>query len=85
MLYRISESDCRDDIFYRSCTGPEGPAFRLPSQSLLPGLPVMILGFPEASITDIKGLDSPVAAKGHINAIPASMEVALADYHAGMF
>ncbi|DBA95900.1 TPA: hypothetical protein ACH3X1_001434 [Trebouxia sp. C0004] len=64
--------------------GPKGPAFRLPSQNLLPGLPVMMLGFPKASITDIKGLDSPVAAKGHINAIPISMEVALADYHGAM-
>jgi len=45
----------------------------------------MMLGFPKASITDIKGLDSPVAAKGHINAIPISMEVALADYHGRMF
>jgi len=45
----------------------------------------MMLGFPKASITDIKGLDSPVVAKGHINAIPTSMEVALADYHGGMF
>ncbi|DBA83740.1 TPA: hypothetical protein ACH3X1_006271 [Trebouxia sp. C0004] len=64
--------------------GPKGPAFRLPSQSLIPGLPVMMLGFPKASITDIKGLDSPVAAKGHINAIPTSMEVASADYHGAM-
>lgn len=64
--------------------GPKGPAFRLPSQNLLPGLPVMMLGFPKVSITDIKGLDSPVAAKGHINAIPISMEVALADYHGAM-
>ena len=86
MLYTISEFDCRDYIFcVIYCTGPEGPAFCLPSQSLLPGLPVMMLGFPKASITDIKGLDSPVAAKGHINAIPASMEVALADYYGGMF
>ena len=45
----------------------------------------MMLGFPKASITDIKGLDSPVAAKGHINATPTSMEVALVDYHGGMF
>jgi len=39
----------------------------------------MMLGFPKASITEIKGLDSPVTAKGHINAVPTSMEVALAD------
>ena len=78
----------RGDVFcVICCTGPDGPAFRLPLQNLLPGLPVMMLGFPEASITDIKGLDSPVAAKGHINAIPTipSLEVALADYHGGMF
>ena len=74
------------DVFFVICfTGPKGPAFCLPSQTLFPGLPVIMLGFPKASITDIKGVDSPVAAKGHINAIPNSMEVALADYHGGMF
>lgn len=46
--------------------GPEGPAFRLPSQNPSPGLPVMMLGFPKALITDVKDVDSPVAAKGHI-------------------
>ena len=77
---------CRDDVFcVICCTGPKSPAFCLPSQTLIPGLPVIMLGFPKASITDIKGLDSPVAAKGHINAIPNPMEVALADYQGGMF
>ena len=90
MLYKIGECEClqfvgmRDELYVICCTGPEGPAFRLPSQSPLPGLPVMMLGFPKASITDIKDLDSPVVAKGHINAIPISMEVAVADYHGGM-
>ena len=45
----------------------------------------MSLGFPEASITDIQGLDNPVAAKGHVDAKPTSMEVALVDYHGGMY
>ena len=89
MLYKINECDCcsyRDDVFcVICCIGPEGPALRLPSQNLLPGLPVMMVGFLKASITDIKSPDSSVAAKGHINAIPTSMEVALADYHGGMF
>ena len=77
---------CRDDVFcVICCTEPKGPAFCLPSQTLFPGLPVIMLCFPKASITDIKGLDSPVAAKGHINAIPNSMEVALDDYHGGLF
>lgn len=64
--------------------GPEGPAFRLPSQNPSPGLPVMMLGFPKALITDVKDVDSPVAVKGHIKAMPISMEVALADYHGAM-
>ena len=45
----------------------------------------MILGLPKASVTDIQGLDSPVAARGHVNAIPTSVEVALADFHGGVF
>ncbi len=43
----------------------------------------MMLGFLKASITDIKGLNSPVTVKGHINAVATSMEVAVADYHGG--
>lgn len=66
------------------CTAPQGPAFRLPSRTLSPGLPVMMLCFPKESTTNVEGLDSPVIAKGHISAVPTSMEVALADYHGGM-
>ncbi|KAL0020152.1 hypothetical protein WJX77_009434 [Trebouxia sp. C0004] len=44
---------------------PEGPAFRLPLDGLCPGLPVMMLGFPEAPRADVEGLSTPVAAKGH--------------------
>ncbi|KAL3153545.1 hypothetical protein ABBQ38_011873 [Trebouxia sp. C0009 RCD-2024] len=51
--------------------GPEGPAFRLLLDGLCPGLPVMMLGLPEAPRADLEapraeleGLSTPVAAKG---------------------
>ncbi len=65
--------------------GPAGPALRWPtSDSLVPGIPVLMLGFPEAAQTGIKDLECPIAAKGHVCATAPSMEVAVADYHGGM-
>ena len=43
----------------------------------------MLLGFPEAPQAEID-LNIPIAAKGVVNAISTTSEVATADYHGGM-
>lgn len=64
--------------------GPEGPAFHRQTKAFSPGTPVMLLGFPEAPQAEIDGLKSPIAARGFVNAISPTSEVAIADYHGGM-